>query len=33
MWSAIFEGGFRFWEAEVAHAEHAPAPEVWLRPL
>jgi polyphosphate glucokinase len=24
-----FEGGFRLWETQVAHVEHAPAPEVW----
>jgi hypothetical protein len=24
-----FAGGFRLWETEVAHVEHAPAPEVW----
>lgn len=24
-----FTGGFRLWETEVAHADHAPAPEIW----
>ena len=27
--SDAFEGGFRLWETEVVHTDHAPAPEVW----
>jgi polyphosphate glucokinase len=27
--SDALEGGFRLWETEVVHADHAPAPEVW----